>query len=121
MRTYLTPAVSTRQGLIEHDLAHIEYVLLHVSDSVRKNRTLPPSYWQERLRQIRDGGRLQKADLKRIDALQALLDRWLMLASVHGRSNADSRAGSQTQKTPTRGRLETIPEASGTSLLPHAA
>lgn len=54
MRTYATPTVSTRQGLIEHDLAHIEYVLLHVSGNVRENRTLPPSYWHERLRQIRD-------------------------------------------------------------------
>jgi hypothetical protein len=86
MRTYLTPAVSTRQGLFEHDLAQIEYVLLHVSDNVRENRALPPSYWHERLRQIRDGARLQKADLLKIDALQALLDRWVIPGSVDRRS-----------------------------------
>lgn len=85
MRTYHTPAASTRQALAQQDLAHIENVLLRVGSDVVGNRVLPPTYWRERLCLIRDGGWLQRPDLEKINALLVLLDRWLTLRAGSSR------------------------------------
>jgi hypothetical protein len=75
MRTYSIPAGSTWRAMVDHDLAHIEGVLLRASDDVLKNAALPPSYWRDRLRQIKDGGPLLRTHLEKINALLRVLDR----------------------------------------------
>jgi hypothetical protein len=85
LRIYSIPTGSTRRAMVEHDLAHIESVLLRASDDVLENTALPPPYWRERLRQIRDGGQLLETQLKRINALLLVLDRRLTSERANGR------------------------------------
>lgn len=85
LRTYFTPAGSTRRAMVDDDLAHIEYVLLRASHHVLENTALPLAYWRERLRQIRDGEQLMETHLEKINALLLVLDRWLTSGSRNGR------------------------------------
>jgi hypothetical protein len=64
---------STRQAIIERDLAHIERVLMLAPAGARDNSAFPPSYWSERLRRIKDGGQLWGTHLQKIDTLQRIL------------------------------------------------
>lgn len=74
-QTYPTGALgSMRQAMIERDLAHIEHVLLSCPASARENSALPLSYWQDRLRRIKDGGQLWGVHLRKIDSLQRILN-----------------------------------------------
>ena len=64
---------STRQAIIERDLAHIEHVLTFARAGARADATFPVSYWHERLRRIKDGGELWGTHLQKINALQRIL------------------------------------------------
>lgn len=61
--------------MIDQDIAHIERVLLRVSNDVLDNPALPPSYWRDRLRQIKERGPLLQTHLEKINALLRVLDR----------------------------------------------
>lgn len=86
LRTYFFSAGSTRRAMVEHDLVHIENVLLRASSHVLDSTVLPPVYWRERLRQIRDGGQLLESHLAKINALLLVLDRWLTSEPGSGRT-----------------------------------
>jgi hypothetical protein len=98
LRTNLIPACSTRRAMVERDLAHIEYVLLHASNDVLESTVFPPVYWRERLRQIKDGGQLLEPHLEKIHALLQLLDRWLTAGPDDGRTGLGWDAIQQAKK-----------------------
>lgn len=100
MRTYFIPAGSTRRAMVEHDLAHIEHVLLRTSENVLESTALPPIYWRERLRQIRDGGQLLEPHLEKINALLLLLDRWLTSRPDNEPAGVTWDADQQGKKAP---------------------
>jgi hypothetical protein len=100
LRTCLIPAGSTRRAIVEHDLAHIEYVLLCASNDVLESTALPPVYWRERLCQIKDGGQLLEPHLEKIHALLLVLDRWLTAGPDDGRAGLGCDAARQEKKEP---------------------
>jgi hypothetical protein len=85
--------------MVEHDLAHIEHVLLRASNDVLESTALPPVYWRERLRQIRDGGQLLEPHLEKIDTLLLMLDRWLTSGPGNGRTSLAWDAAQQAKKS----------------------
>lgn len=100
MRTYFMPAGSTRRAMVEDDLAHIEHVLLRTSGDVLECTALPPVYWRERLRQIRDSGQLLEPHLEKINALLLVLDRWLRSGHDNERMGSKWDATRQSKKKP---------------------